>query len=227
MIRSRIEEIARQSVALGIVTFHEKPIRLKSRVLSPMYIDCGKILGHVELRDLLLESYSKELEKFRRQSREMGRGELVISGVATNAIPISAMIANQLHLEYCYLRPDKKDHGARGNITGVDVNRRLVLVCEDVVFFGTSSVPCIQLVQEAGGEVEKISSIFSYDFGHSKAKFEELGVEHHALISFDLLLREMDRQFSPEQMAVIGDWHDAPCAWTKKMEQQFPELLEA
>ncbi|MDE2213461.1 MAG: hypothetical protein KGJ34_02980 [Patescibacteria group bacterium] len=199
--------VAEALVRLGIVRFAEHAVFFKSGIRAPMYIDCRMIVGMTNLRSELLDLLEEEVRGI------IGPSD-IIAGVAMGAVPLSAIMADHLERDYCYVRLDNKDRGTGASVNGADVAGQPVLLFEDVVTMAETSAPCIKKLREHGARVEKIVSLVSYDFPAAAERFQALGVTHHTLVPFKALLLEMEKQFPPEQVSVIRKWHRDPHAWS-------------
>lgn len=220
----RPPKLAERLVQEGMIGFPSTPVRFKSGVLSPMYVNLRQILGQVASRNNLmtfLQNASPEF--FNGICGTAALRDVVFAGVATSAIPVPAMLADRLGVPFCYVRADEKEHGLPTKVVGVDVSGKKVILFEDVVTMATSSALAVSTLQAAGGAVKAVVSFFDYEFPESAKAFENFGILHRSLSCF------MDVKHYLEQDRLgladtLAQWHADPWAWTEEMETRFPEL---
>ncbi len=215
-------ELTGDLLRLQIAGFRDYPfVRFKSGILAPIYFNGRKIPGRRAFRTFMLQQYEIN---WRQYLRPFFGDDAILAGVATGGISMSGMLADRLDLDHCYVRTDKKKHGTKDLIESIDVKGRKVLVFEDVVSRAESSAPVIETLQANGAEVTCIISHFSYGFRESAEAFDRLGVRHHTLIPFTALFSEMRRQLPADHVSMIEEWYADPDAWTRTMEEQYPDL---
>ncbi|HVG15471.1 MAG TPA: orotate phosphoribosyltransferase, partial [Chitinophagaceae bacterium] len=160
----------------------ETPFTWASGWKSPIYCDNRKVLSHPYIRDYIKsELCNVVFEKF-------ADAEL-IAGVATAGIAWGAMVADQLKLPFIYVRPKPKEHGLGNQIEGEYHPHQKVVVIEDLVSTGKSSLQVVSVLKESGMKVLGMSSIFNYRFDSAKQAFEEAAVELHSLTDYPNLLQ--------------------------------------
>lgn len=213
-------------VAEDMIGFPPIPVRFKSGVLAPMYVNLRQVLGHVALRNYLLTFLQNAAPEFIAGVCEAPVRDVVFAGVATGAISVPAMLADRLGLPFCYIRAETKDHGLPANVVGMDVQGRKVVLFEDVVTMATSSALAVSALQAAGASVKAVISFFDYQFADSAQAFNNLGVLHQPLSSFTDVQRHLLVDY-PETAERTASWHADPWAWTEAMERRFPNLARA
>jgi orotate phosphoribosyltransferase len=176
---------------------------------SPIYCDNRKLLSLPFVRDYIKSELANAVfEKF--PSAE------VIAGVATAGIAWGAMVADQLKLPFGYVRPKPKEHGMGNQIEGeIDPGRRVVVV-EDLVSTGKSSLMVVDVLRQTGAIVEGMVSIFNYRFDAAREAFEESGVPLFSLTDYPTLLQlGVEKGIIPAQQAeILLKWRSDPANWT-------------
>jgi orotate phosphoribosyltransferase len=186
----------------------ETPFTWASGWKSPIYCDNRKVLSHPYIRDYIKsELCNVVFEKF-------ADAEL-IAGVATAGIAWGAMVADQLKLPFIYVRPKPKEHGLGNQIEGEYHPHQKVVVIEDLVSTGKSSLQVVSVLKEAGMKVLGMSSIFNYRFDSAKQAFEEAAVELHSLTDYPNLLQVGISRGILEagQAEVLLKWRNDPQNW--------------
>lgn len=159
----------------------ENPFTWTSGIRSPIYCDNRLVLSFPETRDLVVKGFV-ELIREKYPEAEM------ISGCATAGIPAAALIANEMNLPMTYVRGEAKKHGRQNQIEGKTLPGQKVVVVEDLLSTGKSSIACVKALREAGCEVLGIVSIFSYDLPILATQLKEADVEATALSNYDALI---------------------------------------
>lgn len=176
---------------------------------SPIYTDNRRTLSFPEVRTFIkIELCRLIMEKF---------GEVnAVAGVATGAIAQGALVADELGLPYVYVRSTPKDHGLENLIEGDLRLGQKVVVIEDLISTGSSSLKVVEAIRNAGCEVLGMVAIFTYNFPEAEKAFEEAGVKLFTLSNYDALLEEaVDINFIPESdMATLRQWRKNPSEWT-------------
>ena len=159
----------------------DKPFTWASGWKSPIYCDNRKILSFPFVRDFI----KSEMCNVIFQSFEKAE---IIAGVATAGIPWGAMAADQLKLPYIYVRPKPKEHGLGNQIEGFYEPGKRVVVIEDLVSTGKSSLQVVDVLKNAGLEIEGMVSIFNYGFEEAKNAFEKYKLTLQSLTDYDSLI---------------------------------------
>ncbi|MEY3983780.1 MAG: hypothetical protein RL160_1339 [Bacteroidota bacterium] len=139
----------------------------------------------------------------------------MIAGVATAGIAHGALLADGLELPFCYVRPEPKKHGLKNQIEGRLVPEQRVLVVEDLISTGKSSLAAVDALEAAGATVSGMLALFSYNFPDTKNRFEDRGIRLHTLTDLDHLLPVAAAQgyIHGEQMESIHRFIDDPQGW--------------
>ena len=159
----------------------ENPFTWTSGIRSPIYCDNRLILSFPKTRDLVVKEFVARI-------REKYPDVEMISGCATAGIPAAAFIAHEMHLPMTYVRGEAKKHGRQNQIEGQAKPGQKVVVIEDLLSTGKSSIACVKALREAGCEVLGIVAIFSYDLPILTAQLQEAKVEATALSNYDALI---------------------------------------
>jgi orotate phosphoribosyltransferase len=186
----------------------EKPFTWASGWKSPIYCDNRKVLSFPFVRDFIKSELCNVIFE------HFPQGE-VLAGVATAGIPWGAMAADQLKLPYIYVRPKPKEHGLGNQIEGSLQEGSKVLVIEDLISTGKSSLQVVEVLRQAGAEVVGMVSIFNYGFAVAEEAFAKAGVSFRSLTNYQTLI-----QLAVEKKLVNADteemlmqWRQDPATW--------------
>ncbi|MFM7195197.1 MAG: orotate phosphoribosyltransferase [Bacteroidota bacterium] len=186
----------------------EKPFTWSSGWKSPIYCDNRLALSYPEKRSYIKESLTAAVKNH-------FPGAQSIAGVATAGIAQGALVADALQLPFLYVRPKPKDHGMQNLIEGkVEPGQRVVLV-EDLISTGGSSLKAAEALRDAGFVVEGMVAIFTYGFETAKSAFEAAGIPLVCLSDFSHLLQEaLTRNFiTRDQLGFVSRWREDPGNW--------------
>mgnify|MGYP006062983663 FL=1 len=161
----------------------KNPFTWASGWKSPIYCDNRVILSHPKIRVFVREQISKQINEL------YGKPE-IIAGVATGAIGIGMLVADLMNLPFIYVRPNSKKHGRKNQIEGSFEKEQNVVVIEDLISTGNSSLVAVDALREAELKVKGMISIFTYGFPISYENFKKKNVELHTLSSYDILLEQ-------------------------------------
>lgn len=139
----------------------------------------------------------------------------VIAGVATGAIAQGALVAEVLGLPFNYVRSSPKDHGRENVIEGQVFPGRKVVIIEDLVSTGSSSLKAYNALRDAGYQVLGMMAIFTYGFPEATDNFKKAGCRLETLSSYEVLIEEASRTgyILPEQMEILRRWKENPSQW--------------
>jgi len=175
---------------------------------SPIYCDNRRVLSFPFVRDFIKsELCNVVFEKFPDAN--------VLAGVATAGIAWGAMTADQLKLPYIYVRPKPKEHGLGNQIEGFYDKGQQVVVIEDLVSTGKSSLQVVEVLRNAGLEVVGMVSIFTYDFDVARKAFADARVPYHSLTNYPSLidLAASKGVISGDDQQILLKWRDDPAGW--------------
>ena len=189
------------------LSVHE-PFTWASGWKSPIYCDNRKALSFPFVRDFIKSEMCNVIfQDFENAD--------MIAGVATAGIPWGAMSADQLKLPYIYVRPKPKEHGLGNQIEGYYETGKRVVVVEDLVSTGKSSLQVIDVLKNAGLEVEGMVSIFNYGFENAKNAFREYNLTLKSLTDYDSLiaLAIEKNSISEDDQKTLLNWRQDPSNW--------------
>jgi len=186
----------------------ETPFTWASGWKSPIYCDNRKTLSFPYIRDFVKsELCNVVFEKY--PEAEM------LAGVATAGIAWGAMAADQLKLPYIYVRPKPKEHGLGNQIEGFYEKGKKVLVIEDLVSTGKSSLQVVDVLKNAGIEVIGMVSLFTYGFDVAQQAFDQYKLPYQSLTNYETLISLAIEKgiVSADQQTVLLNWRKDPANW--------------
>lgn len=186
---------------------HE-PFTWASGWKSPIYCDNRVTLSYVPVRNFLKEEIAKLVEE------KHGKPD-VIAGVATGAIAIGMLVAQELGVPFIYVRPEPKKHGRKNQIEGHLESGQNVVVIEDLISTGTSSLNAVKALKEANATVKGMIAIFSYGFNIATENFKKDNVALTTLSNYKYLLEQaLDSKYiNSEELRMLDEWRIAPSEW--------------
>ncbi len=189
----------------------EKPFVWASGWLSPIYCDNRKILSFPQLREQVCRFMADIIMK-RYPDVE------VIAGVATGAIAHGMLIAHMLGKPFIYVRPKPKDHGTGSQIEGILESGAKVVIVEDLISTGASSLSAANALINAGAFVQGMVAIFSYNFDQSRKAFENANIELTTLTNYDALIEAAHEvgYVAESDLKLLKEWRYSPATWGKK-----------
>ncbi len=189
----------------------EKPFTWASGWLSPIYCDNRKILSYPEIRENVCKWMADIIMK---QYPDVE----VIAGVATGAIAHGYLVAHMLGKRFCYIRPKAKDHGTGSQIEGILNPGDKVVVIEDLISTGMSSLAANNALVQSGADVMGMIAIFSYNFLHARKAFEDANVELTTLSNYDTLIEVAHEigYVKESEIEVLKQWRISPSTWGKE-----------
>jgi len=187
----------------------QAPFSWASGLKSPIYCDNRKTLSFPVCRTHIRQQFVNAiLEKFGTPD--------IIAGVATGGIAIGALVAQEMGVPYAYVRSEAKKHGLGNQVEGVVEPNQKVVVIEDLISTGKSSLSAVTALREAGLDVMGMVAIFTYDFDIAKKAFEDAKVELHTLTDYHALLQQALKKeyITEEQLRTLKVWREDPAAWS-------------
>ena len=176
-------EVAKQLLQIKAIKLSpQKPFTWASGILSPIYCDNRITLSHPRVRQLIKSGLAEK-------SKEFGNFDAV-AGVATAGIAHGLMLAEALELPFAYVRSKAKGHGRQNLIEGELEKGVKVLVVEDLISTGGSSLAVVKALREYGVEVVGVLALFTYNFEKAKNAFKEADCPLHTLSNYDVMIRE-------------------------------------
>lgn len=207
------ERIAEFLLSIGAVRLSPgEPYTWTSGMKAPIYCDNRMIYGHPEARDFVAQALVSRVKALHVPPD-------VIAGTATAAIGWAALVADRLRLPFVYVRAKAKEHGARKRIEGDLPPERHVVVIEDLISTGGSSMSTVEALHEEGRcTVSDVVAIFTYEFDSATAAAQEHSVQLHPLADITLLTKVALEQgrISPEEAALVGRFVEEPDRWLQR-----------
>src|SRR3989338_922465 len=210
MIPEDVAELLLKSKA--IILRPEQPFKFASGILSPIYCDNRLLLSMTKERAKIVEHYLKKIKQEKIQFD-------VVAGIATASIPWAAIVAEKLKKPMIYIRKEAKDHGRENLIEGGLEKGQKVLVIEDLVSTGGTSISSVEAARKEGAVVEKCLAIFSYEMELARKGFEEAKCELMTLSNFTTLVKIAAQKgyIKHEEIEMLKEWSKSPAEWGKKM----------
>ncbi|RHB51183.1 orotate phosphoribosyltransferase [Exiguobacterium sp. AM39-5BH] len=206
-----MRQIAEALLQIEAVTLSpENPYTWSSGMKSPIYCDNRLTLSYPNVRNLIIDALVEAIRPLNAD---------VIAGTATAGIPHATLVADRLGLPLVYVRSSAKGHGKGNQIEGRFEPGARVIVIEDLLSTGSSSIEAAKAIQKAGGEVIKIQAIFSYSLSRLHINLLDSGFTAHALITLlDVLdVAVKKRIISKEEAATLRDWRNDPTGWSERV----------
>lgn len=203
-----MKNVAEKLLEIGAVKLSpNEPFTWASGWKSPIYCDNRKALSDVEARDAIVERLMDICDFFDDAD--------VIVGVATGAIAWGAMVADSLECPFAYVRSKAKDHGLGNQIEGVVKPGDKVIVVEDLISTGGSSLAAVETLRAAGAEVIGMAAIFTYGFEKAEKAFAEAGCELVTATNYGELLEVAKKQglFGAKEKELLAQWRLSPDTW--------------
>ena len=189
----------------------ETPFTWTSGWKSPVYCDNRKLLSFPHVRDYVKSELANTiLENFEDAD--------VLAGVATAGIPHGALAADLLRLPFSYVRSKPKGHGLGNQIEGVITPGQKVVVVEDLVSTGKSSLEAVEALRAAGAEVVGLVALFTYGFPEATAAFEKAGVPLVTISNYEALMEVAISQgiVKEEDKSTLQEWRTSPSTWKQQ-----------
>lgn len=187
-----------------------KPFTWASGLKSPIYCDNRITLSYPSIRTHIRQEFARLiLEHFDRPD--------VIAGVATGGIAQGALVAQELGLPFVYVRSEKKSHGLSNQIEGVIQEGQTVVVVEDLISTGGSSLNAVEALRDAGANVKGMVAIFTYGLDVARENFKKQSCTLVTLTDFDVLLQKAvdDKFISETDLQTLLQWQTNPQSWSK------------
>ena len=188
-----------------------EPFTWASGWLSPIYCDNRKLLSYPQARENVCR-WMADIIKEKYADAD------VIAGVATGAIAHGYLVAHMLQKPFVYVRPKPKDHGTGSQIEGIPPAGSKVVVVEDLISTGKSSLAAVRALYEAGADVLGMVAIFSYNFNHARKAFEDADVELTTLSNYDTLISVAHQigYVKDEDIDILREWRYSPSTWGRE-----------
>ncbi|MHA6484700.1 orotate phosphoribosyltransferase [Paenibacillus sp. strain BS8-2] len=205
------ETIAKSLLDIQAVALRPNdPFTWTSGLKSPIYCDNRLTMGYPEIRDLIAEGFATII-------RERYPDAEIIAGTSTAGIPHAAWVSQKLNLPMAYIRDKAKGHGKQNQIEGRIASGQKVIVIEDLISTGGSSLKAAQAVREAGGEVLAVLAIFTYQFNTATQSFADEGFQLETLSNYSALIEVAARQgvVAEADISTLQAWREDPQSFGK------------
>ncbi|RRA93239.1 orotate phosphoribosyltransferase [Paenimyroides viscosum] len=186
----------------------KNPFTWASGWKSPIYCDNRITLSFPEIRKFLKNEFAANIvEKFGKPD--------YIAGVATGAIGIGLLVAEALELPFIYVRPEAKKHGRQNQIEGQFEEGKSVVVVEDLISTGKSSLQAVEALRAANANILGMAAIFTYGFDVASENFKNADIQLVTLSNYPTLLKAAvnNNYISQEEVATLSDWSKDPSVW--------------
>jgi orotate phosphoribosyltransferase len=204
------EKTAELLLQINAIKLNPKnPFTWASGWQSPIYCDNRLILSFPAIRNFVREEFSKHIEK------EFGKPD-VIAGVATGAIGIGVLVAEYMGLPFVYVRPEPKKHGRQNQVEGFLQKGQNVVVVEDLISTGNSSLLAVEAIKEAGANIKGMVAIFTYGFDIAIENFKNANIELNTLADYNNLLElaVAKNYISDKELITLREWRESPSTWS-------------
>ena len=194
----------------AIILQPNNPFKWAAGWNSPIYCDNRKTLSYPEIRTNIKQGLAAIVKNHYK-------GANVIAGVATAGIPHGALVAEELGLPFIYVRSKAKEHGKQNQIEGYFEEGQSVILVEDLISSGKSSLDSAQVLKDAGLNVKGMVSIFTYGFDAAAENFKKAECEYVSLCDYSTLLPiAKEQQYVEESdLSILNEWRDNPAIWKK------------
>ena len=194
----------------AIILQPNKPFKWASGWNSPIYCDNRKTLSHPEIRNFIRQGLVAIVRNHYKNAN-------VIAGVATAGIPHGALVAEELGLPFIYVRAKAKEHGKQNQIEGVFEKGQSVVLIEDLISSGKSSLEAAATLKDSGMLIKGIACIFTYGFDAASKNFKKANCEYISLCDYNTLLQQaIIQQYIKEvDRSILKEWRENPSIWKK------------
>jgi len=179
---------------------------------SPIYCDNRKTLSYPIIRTYIRQQFVEVINEV------YGKPD-VIAGVATGGIAIGALVAQELGLPFVYVRSEAKKHGLSNQIEGVIEKGQSVIVIEDLISTGGSSLKAVEALREVGAQVKGLVSVFTYDFEVARQAFRKAKCPYETLCDYHVLIEQAVKAdyIGEDDIASLKKWREDPATWSPNM----------
>ncbi len=202
-------EVAQHLLEIKAVVLNvQQPFTWASGIKSPIYCDNRKTLSFPKVRNFIKQSFAEII------AGEFKNVE-VIAGVATAGIPHGALVADALNLPFVYVRDKAKGHGLENQIEGKLEKGQRVVVIEDLISTGGSSLKAVESLRSAGAEVVGLGAIFTFDFAKAEQAFKEKYCPYFTLSDYNYLSEKAleNDYIKKEELSALKEWRESPETW--------------
>ena len=203
-MKSQQHEIAQALLSIGAVELRPKdPFTWASGIKSPIYCDNRLTMSSPVVRKQIAAALARSIQDAFPETE-------VIAGTATAGIPHAAWVSDVLNLPMVYVRSKAKEHGRGNQIEGKLTKGQKVVVIEDLISTGGSSIEAVKALQDQGCEVLGVVCIFTYHLNRADEMFEQAGIPYVSLTNFDALIEvaTFEKKISDEDKPQLTEWHE-------------------
>jgi len=188
----------------------DKPFTWASGWKSPIYCDNRKTLSYPHIRTYIRQQFVNAINK------EFAKPDL-IAGVATGGIAQGALVAEEMGLPFAYVRSEAKSHGLSNLIEGVVEKGQSIVVIEDLISTGGSSIKAIEALRNAGCEVKGMAAIFTYGFKQAEDNFKKINCDFLTLSDYESLIKQALKlnYISDKDLTSLKEWRESPDKWKR------------
>jgi len=207
-MKNQATQIAKWLLQINAIKLSpQNPFTWASGIKSPIYCDNRITLSYPAIRKSIVQAFKERSEDFEPFD--------AVAGVATAGIPHAALLAERLSLPFLYVRSKPKAHGRQNQIEGKLEAGQRILMIEDLISTGGSSLQAVEAVREARGTVVGVLAIFSYGFEKATTAFEVADCPFATLSDYDTLLEIAVKQeyITADQLETLKAWRLAPAEW--------------
>ena len=192
----------------AIILQPNNPFQWASGWRSPIYCDNRKTLSYPEIRKYIQKGLSSVVHEYYK-------GTDIIAGVATAGIPHGMMVADELNLPFIYVRSTAKKHGKQNIIEGHFEKNKNVVLIEDLISSGKSSIEAVNSLKEARLNVKGVCSIFTYGFDTANINFHNAGCKYISLADYESILKEAIKTdyIKEKDLEMLNEWRNNPANW--------------
>ncbi len=186
----------------------KEPFTWASGLKSPIYCDNRQTLSFLEVRNYICNAFAQKVTEL--------YGDVdVIAGVATGAIAHGVLVAQVLNKPFIYVRPDAKGHGLKNKVEGYFEENQSVVVIEDLISTGGSSLKAVQALRDVNVDVKGLLAIFTYGFDKAANNFKENNCEWHTLSNYNALIETAlkTNYISNDDLELLKKWNTDPEHW--------------
>lgn len=201
-------EVAEKLLQINAVKLNpQNPFTWASGIQSPIYCDNRLVLSFPHVRSFVIEAFVEKAAQFEPFD--------IIAGVATAGIPHGALLADRLEKPFIYVREKAKSHGRQNQIEGNIFEGARILLIEDLISTGGSSLKAVETLREAGCEVVGILAIFSYGFQKATDVFNAARCPFDTLSNYNVLVEKaIEKHYiSPNDLETLQHWRESPTTW--------------
>lgn len=206
------QRVAKALLDIHAVTFNpDQPFTWASGLKSPIYTDNRLTISYPEVRQAIFNGMVEQIKLHFSEAD-------VIAGTATAGIPHAAWVAQNMELPMIYVRTKPKDHGQGKQIEGVLKEGQKVVVIDDLISTGGSVLNAVRAVNNAGGKVIGVVSVFTYDLPAAEQNFMANGLKYYSVTDYMTLIKvaKENNQISADHLKSLQEWRKDPLSWSKE-----------